>query len=76
MLPLPDVITKGLQENKNIVIASELINKVSEECNFKDFEVSVLSTVGMGNALRAGDPGGYHLSSGTINILIEIIVGL
>ena len=26
-------------QNKNIVIASELINKVSEECNFKDFEV-------------------------------------
>ena len=26
-------------KNKNIIIASELINKVSEECNFKDFEV-------------------------------------
>ena len=26
-------------KNKNIVIASELINKVSEECNFKDFKI-------------------------------------
>ena len=26
-------------KNKNIIIASELINKVSEECNFKDFKV-------------------------------------
>jgi len=26
-------------KNKNIIIASELINKVSEECNFKDFKI-------------------------------------
>ena len=26
-------------KDKNIVIASELIKKVSEECNFKDFKI-------------------------------------
>ena len=26
-------------KNKNIIIASELINKVSEECNFRDFKI-------------------------------------
>ncbi|MDC0254722.1 adenosylcobinamide amidohydrolase [Bacteriovoracales bacterium] len=52
--------------------SAEINDFVCKKETFKDFEVSVLSTVGMGNALRAGDPGGYHLSLGTINILIEI----
>ncbi len=38
----------------------------------QDLEVEVLTTVGMGNALKVGDPGGFHLSLGTINILVEI----
>jgi len=61
-----------LQPDLAFMTSADISDAVIHEEAFSGLNVTALTTVGMGNALRAGDPGGYHLSLGTINLLLEI----
>ena len=63
---------EGLNPDIAFMTSADISDFVYKKETFQELEVNVLSTVGMGNALRAGDRGGYHLSLGTINLLVEI----
>ena len=61
-----------LKPDLAFLTSAHLQDAVTFKESFSDLTVTALTTVGMGNALRAGDQGGYHLTLGTINLLLEI----
>jgi adenosylcobinamide amidohydrolase len=54
-----------------LLTSAKLTNYVEQSLAFGDYWVRVLATVGLGNALRAGDPPGPSGRIGTINLACQ-----
>jgi adenosylcobinamide amidohydrolase len=62
----------GLKDSIGLMTSACLKDVTFIEKKRGPLTVSSLATVGMGNALRAGDPGSHFLSVGTINIVCTV----
>ena len=64
--------TDGFEKGIGFLTSAKLQNVTHIKKKKNNLGVEVLTTVGMGNALRIGDPAKNHIRVGTINILFTI----
>jgi adenosylcobinamide amidohydrolase len=68
----------SLPENETIVMMTSVLQCFAgcAEYNYGDLSVRAFSTVGLGNALAAGDVGDNHAETGTINTILAVSAAL
>ena len=67
---------EGLYPAVGLLTSAYLTNAVIHRAKENGVEATTIATVGMGNALRVGDPGHDFDSVGTINLCCRVSVGL
>jgi adenosylcobinamide amidohydrolase len=68
--------SRGLAEAVGLLTSRRLDRHVVSSARAGDWTADVVATVGLGNALRAGDPPEDGVAGGTINILCRLSVPL
>lgn len=63
---------RGVPDAVGLMTSSDLDRYVDETCTWNEHRARCIVTVGLGNALRAGDPPGPSARIGTINLLCAV----
>ncbi len=64
--------TAGLSDAVGLLTSRDLDAYVEHQVAYRDLDAHCVTTVGLGNALRAGDPPGASARIGTINTLCRV----